>query len=271
MYVPYGDLEEQLKCSFCKLRFDKVAKSLLCGESICLTCEEEIKFNLDKNNEFKCKLEACQKMHKMPQNGFPLNSAVIRMLQNIKPTEIYRGEKYENLKSSLANLKINVNEFNYYLENKNETIKDYCKNLRSEVIACKESFIEHIENESKKLLDEINKYEQELIDRLSIPANINNMKSLYELVQEINEFRQKCEKSLNENKLKEVEIDEALKKLEKYTESLVKYQKDFKNDLFQNKYLNFFENKTKENFDLGSFKLLNKKYSGIFSKSIHFY
>ena len=68
------EVEDRLKCSFddCKKKFKQTAKVLPCGKSICVECEHDLE--LDKNNQFKCKL--CNQMHKMPTDGLPINEAI---------------------------------------------------------------------------------------------------------------------------------------------------------------------------------------------------
>ena len=128
------------------------------------------------------------------------------------------------------------------LENRNEKIKEYCQNLKSEVIAFKAKAIEHLEKECKQLMSEIDEYENQQI------INEHEYEELNKMTNEIDDFNKRLEPYLNTRnnlKIKKEDFDDSFSKITEYKNNLDLINlKKITNLLFNNEYLKFKENES---------------------------
>ena len=234
----------QLDCSYCKKEIKETAKLLECGESVCVDCENSIKDSLDKNGQFKCKV--CDRLHKMPNDGLLLNMTFEKM-KNQQPINPSVALKLEELENKLKETKTKFNEFKYYFENREEKVREYCKNIRLEVEMCKQRAIEHLEKECKKLFSEIDEYEIEQI-RILNNSEFRNFRSLNDIKSKVNEYCLNIETILVEKKVNKIEeIDQEIKMLQEYKKKL-EGNLDFMENALSNS-LNMKLNENKEFFE----------------------
>jgi len=110
----------------------------------------------------------------MPKNGLPENNIVLKML-SIKPIKVYRGESVELLEKSLKDILKKQILIKHTIENTKDIITDHCIELRSSVQLKTEEAIQNINEMSSKIIEEIDKHENELI-----LSNELNLKTIYE-------------------------------------------------------------------------------------------
>jgi hypothetical protein len=169
MYFEKTTINDILNCQDCLGRLEG-PKLLPCGETICSFCESLIKIrNL---NKFECLI--CKKEHEMPKNGLPENNIVLKML-SIKPIKVYRGESVELLEKSLKDILKKQILIKHTIENTKDIITDHCIELRSSVQLKTEEAIQNINEMSSKIIEDIDKHENELI-----LSNELNLKTIYE-------------------------------------------------------------------------------------------
>jgi hypothetical protein len=110
--------------------------------------------------DFKCKL--CQKEHSFSDNDtrkFTKN-LIVESFLNAKPSNIYRGKKFEDLKQKLASIKNQYESFSYEYEHAEENVKELCHFLRNDVQLVTESKIEELNKLSANIFSTIDDYEK---------------------------------------------------------------------------------------------------------------
>jgi len=126
-----------------------------------------------------------QQKHEMPKNGLPDNKVVSKMV-SIKPTKVSRGKAVDLLEESLVEILKKQKNIKKRIENSTDLVKEYCINLRSDIQLKTEEAIQQINDINSEIIDQIDKYEKELIE-----FNKVNSKSLDEynkVSKELEEF-----------------------------------------------------------------------------------
>jgi len=157
----------------------------------------------------------CKKKHEMPQDGLPNNEIVLEILE-IEIIQVSRGEAHDSLKILLNEIQKKRSIIKLGIDNSTDLVKEHCINLRSDVQLKTEEAIQQINDINSKLIEEIDEYEQELIE-----FNKNNSKSLEtfnSIVKELESFH-----TLNTEYLNQYQVDdEVVKKSNKEAIYLIK-------------------------------------------------
>jgi len=194
MFYEAKKIDNQLQCKQCEGRLD-VPKILPCGETICSFCETSIQVN---DQMFDCLV--CKDKHDMPKNGFIISKSLSKILA-IELTNVSRGEAYNSLMKSLDEIQKKRNIIKLGIDNGTDLVKQHCIELRSDVQLKTEEAIQQINDINSKLIEEIDEYEQELVD-----LNENNSISLdvfNAIVKELELFH-----TLNTEYLSKNEVDD---------------------------------------------------------------
>jgi hypothetical protein len=209
MYFNAYQVNKELLCSNCEGKLD-IPKILPCGETICSLCEKSIQVN---NQMFDCLV--CKDKHEMPKNGFKINKSLSDILAT-EQTKVSRGEAYDSLKKMSNEIQKNLNLIKLGIENGTDFVKEHCMDLRSDVQLKTEEAIQQINDINSKIIEEIDEYEQKLIN-----FNKTNSKSLdtfNKIVKELESFH-----TLNNEYLSKNEVDDKLiKKSNEDSTKLVK-------------------------------------------------
>jgi hypothetical protein len=192
MFYEAGKINKALLCKHCEGRLDK-PKILPCGVTICSFCEISIQVN---NQMFDCLV--CKKKHEMLQDGLPNNELALEILA-IEITRVSRGETYDSLKKLLNEIEKKCSIIKLGIKNSTDLVKEHCIDLRSDVQLKTEEAIQQINDINSKLIEEIDEYEQELIE-----FNKTNSKSLdlfNATVKELESFHTLNNENLNKNEV----------------------------------------------------------------------
>jgi len=251
MYFDTTKVNSILICNNCEERLD-IPKSLPCGEVICSICASSIQIN---DNKFTCLL--CKNKHEMPIDGLP-NSKLLLKLLAIEPTKVSRGKLFDTLERLLDEIQKKRNFIKLGIESSNDLIKEYCIDLRNSVQLTVEEAIQQINDISDKIIEEIDKYEQELI-------GLNNTNSL--LLQNFNKIAKDLESFHHNNTeylKKHVVDDEMIGKSNEEAKNLIKKAEleiqNLKDIIFDGRLFKFEKNKEKMNKSiLGETKVLDKR------------
>jgi predicted RNA-binding Zn-ribbon protein involved in translation (DUF1610 family) len=163
------------QCMRCNENIDE-PKLLPCGNTICTSCETEIKSK--KHDHFKCSL--CGETHIIDKNkDFPINQT-LKKFKKVHWTRNYQ-QMFENVQ--------NINELfiriNSTVENMESKLKNHCDNLRYQVDLSTESAIESLNID----FEAPNKNREEMLDMIS---KFENKK-----ISEIKQFlKEECEQSI---------------------------------------------------------------------------
>ena len=196
MFYEAGKINKALLCKHCEGRLDK-PKILPCGVTICSFCEISIQVN---NQMFDCLV--CKKKHEMLQDGLPNNELALEILA-IEITRVSRGETYDSLKKLLNEIEKKCSIIKLGIKNSTDLVKEHCIDLRSDVQLKTEEAIQQINDINSKIIEEIDEYEQKLIN-----FNKTNSKSLDTFNKIVKEL-ESCH-ALNTEYLNKNEVDDKL-------------------------------------------------------------
>ncbi len=231
MYFDSGQVNNFLSCKNCEGRLDK-PRILPCGNSICSFCISSI--HLKENKEFQCLV--CNELHEMPKNGLPLNNLAAEIL-SIKSVKVSRGNAFESLQETLREIEKNKIDFKNCVNNSDDCIKEHCVELRDKVQLKTEQAICKIKDLSEKVIDEINEYEQEIIDLNK--KNQDSLKFYDTIYKQLELFQLKMYDYLqltNLNDAKLIKLNQNAIILKENVESIIK---NIKNIIFSGRFLTF--------------------------------
>jgi hypothetical protein len=240
---------EILKCDKCRIPFDEYCqpKFLPCFKTICTTCELTIHKEAI-NKRFKCGV--CLNDHHIPDNGFVLNEIVTKIITT-EPTEISRGNGYEELKKNLNKIFSITNLLWHDCENGTDVIREYCNEQIRIIQLSTENKVEKINKLNDELIAFVKEYEKKCIESylnriISIKEDIN------EVIQEANIFLKEKQAYLQRYRIDDEEIKIFNKKSEKIQSALNKKSKKLKCLTFDEKIIKFLSNTNEINkFELG--------------------
>ncbi len=194
-----------LKCNQCDGKFTEYdqPRSLPCGKIVCNNCVLKIEKEAT-NKKFKCPI--CSKHHVIPEEGFVFNELAYHLVTS-KPTQIWRGKKYEKLKINLIKIESLINELKLNFENGADQVKEYCQEQRRLVQLATEKKIQELQTINEKLIKEIDEFETESIDTLLNGNETFQIKS-DQIIDEANKFLKEKEEYLKKSNINDDEIKE---------------------------------------------------------------
>ena len=178
MYFDSKQVNNLLNCIKCEGLIDE-PRLLPCGNSICSYCSSSIQ--LANNKEFQCLI--CNELHEMTQKGLPINKVLVNLL-SFEPINVSRGKAFDSLQQIMIDILKKQNVFKHRLSNPTDYIKEHFIELRNEVQLATEQFHEQIDAINKELIDEIDEYENKLID-FNINLDLESLKYFQDFAQEL--------------------------------------------------------------------------------------
>lgn len=256
MFYEESDISELLKCAHCATRFDSSIRLLPCGNSICDECSRKIHFRSGDPNssdvlEFDCKL--CKISHKIYATSggrrddcLPQNLKLLKLLNEIRPKEIYRGEIMRNFKLMASDIKSSHSTLDKLISNADMEIKNYCDKIRKEIKSNLDDSIDKINKNYSNLIREIDEYESTLLNSLKqLDENKNDesdshiAKDIANLISDSTRFYNDCELKLKKAFIDERDILKATKNAQELKQKQETLKNSFMNKLFNNKFLRF--------------------------------
>ena len=125
----------------CKLFLERPVLMPCCGSTICQEHEQSIDI---KDGKYKCPV--CEEQENYPQNGFPLNKKIMKLIENGD----HFGEMRKRVLNSIPILESIIKE--HETMNSEGIIYDYFAELRNQVDTHREEIIEQIYNKSAEIL-----------------------------------------------------------------------------------------------------------------------
>lgn len=246
MFYREADINKNLKCKRCLLRFSDPKIIVPCLKTLCANCVDELTTNDGHIDCFFCQIK-----HKVPTDGFKLNEPLAELLK-LAPNTVYRSPMVKQLKEKLDQMSLLSDELVDKVINSTDEISSYCSSLRNQIDLVAETRIEEVNALRADFLKQVNDYEKECMEKmkLNIPIFNNQIDDLQKLKQE------------TDNYLSEFEIDDQIVKMhnERTELNLVKLKQlseDLKSKQFNGKLLIFKANETIDNQLLGSFNYDN--------------
>ena len=251
MFYSQTSIDCLKRCPGCQEEYQRPFM-LPCGQTVCQHCI--LKSKRLKSEVILCSF--CSDSHAIPSNGFPINKMVLELLK-IKPEEIHRSDAVDKLKNLLKIIQIKVVNLHNDIQKGKETIHKHFSIVKNDIQIRTDQLVEQIQNFNKELTNEANEQELKCIENYTCNAKTDveiNCKSL-----NILDFCTIWSNYLNESKINDNEVDDALKLAESHLEKINEEEGNFLAKIFNNK-IPVFE-KSKKPFDkarlLGSLKFIN--------------
>lgn len=201
MFYEESKIKTILDCKNCNQRLD-TPRVLPCGSNLCSSCVS--KLTSEMTDEFACL--TCSKKHTMPKDGFPINEALVSLLQ-LEPNEISRGDVAKNLRNQLFYIQKDLDHFTSSLEDGVDVIKEHCCNLKNQVQLASEQIILEINTSNEKFISKIEKYEKQCIQIFESKRNEKNELNI--LIEELKMFHKEWDTYLKELKINDQLMKEA--------------------------------------------------------------
>lgn len=235
MFYDQSSIEQLLKCQNCNQLYDLYEQPRIlpcCGKTLCERCIERIEKEV-RNNLFKCVM--CHDECVMPKKKFPVNELVARLALE-QPKEVYRGEVCEEFKINLFNLESLASKLNCDMHHGEDTIKEHCFELRRIIQLATEKKIQEIITSSSLLINRVDDYEQDTIDKYR--KNFEFKKMLSDIIEKVNGFIKEQKSYLSQFVINENEIGLSNMKLDALKQKLEE-NLNIKKTLFNNRLMSF--------------------------------
>jgi hypothetical protein len=225
MFYEEEKISSVLHCPNCEKIF-KDPRLLPCENTICQGCVDEMR-TVNANEVLKCKI--CEQVHVIPDGGF-LKNNVVNELLGLQPKELYRGKAYENLRTKLEQISSELNELEESLNNSQYKIKEHCDYLRNDIQVATESAIDLINQHSKELLEQVDKYEKTC--RENFISNEKVTSSMSTFLDENKKFHSEWNDYMKKSDIDEEKLNSACKTAEENLDKLGLKRSLFKGLLF---------------------------------------
>lgn len=137
---------DETKCLYldCNSIFERPVTLTCCGESICQHHVEDLSINDDKSI-IKCPF--CSNVYELPKNGLPINKTIQRLV-NMNLSASHRAAK-----NNLNYLNDEIQKLESLLNNPDEFIRGYFKEIKEKIRDKRKSMIVYYQNLLKQLDD----------------------------------------------------------------------------------------------------------------------
>lgn len=212
MFYQKSTIENHFKCQRCDNNLDK-PMLLECGKTVCTACIERLPRKATKN-EYECLF--CFRKHLIPPSGFPQNELISKLMRQT-PSEVYRNEQVESLKTTMASLENELNKLKRKTNDTLDIVKNHCSLLRSKTT------LQTANKKTESLLESVNYkisvYEKESLEQLNNTTSEYNQ-NLNQICAQINEFLVENKNYLERFRIDSGEIADAINKAEELKEKL---------------------------------------------------
>jgi len=155
------------------------------------------------NRRFKC--EICLEDHKIPEKGLIISELACHLIAS-KPKPIWRGKKYEKLKTNLDKLDSLKRRLKFDLESGNDNVKIYCNEQKRRVQLAFEKMMQVLNDLNEAFIKQIDDYEMDCIKQSKI-MNETAKANLENLINEANNFVSEQKEFLNKLEIDDDEIE----------------------------------------------------------------
>ncbi len=152
-------------CRFCGNHLQEPIL-LPCGNTVC-------KFHSEEIAEEQCKF--CQEIHIIPKNGFPVNDFAKKQLENQhESVNLIKFSKFNDSKKLIEELNTGLRDLELIQKDPQNYISNYFRELARQVDLRREVFINEIQEYSNELINNIDRFEKECMEKSTNIINVNN-------------------------------------------------------------------------------------------------
>jgi len=143
--------------------------------------------------------------HKIPEKGLIISELACHLIAS-KPKPIWRGKKYEKLKTNLDKLDSLKRRLKFDLESGNYNVKIYCNEQKRRVQLAFEKMMQVLNDLNEAFIKQIDDYEMDCIKQSKI-MNETAKANLENLINEANNFVSEQKEFLNKLEIDDDEIE----------------------------------------------------------------
>ena len=229
MFYKEDEISEDLKCPYCKNKYDD-PRIIECESSFCMSCIEFLTKN--NSNGFQCPV--CNEFHEQPKKGYLKNTNLAKLCKK-KANKVYRSPLADALEIQLDELKQNINKLAKENDQGEDKIKEYCNDLRNEVQRHLRELTESLKNQSLDLIHTIDVYEYEAMRKFDANHNLR----LDAFLNETRQFHEKWAEYFKQFKIDNEEVKLASHETKKLQNKLKKESELFLSKVFRFNLLKF--------------------------------
>lgn len=220
--------EDALICPSCKNRFES-PRILPCMESICNKC-------IDSSDDFECPL--CLAVHPVPEDGFPINKSLIRVLNLLDENKILNQNELQKYRTHLKSAEKLINYLDCDMEKAKAEIKQYCESIKSKIVDTIDQQVYYLNDIRDELVDEVYLYEKECLK--TVEKNGKDLDYFKKCAHD-------CQVLIQSEDLKKTESSGKISRIRNIEWKLATHKKKYKNFLFKNVKLIYNELKIEQN------------------------
>lgn len=191
------DVSEALKCQMCSKMFSQPVQ-MPCGETVC-----KMHFS-SLNGDRTVKCELCMGEHEIPEEGFPENRAIQRMIQmSLNKLDSDSCHFYKNARISFGELFNKLKLFESIQNDPNNLIEGYFSDLIHNIKTSRSDLHKEIDDYYDKLLEDMQLNMNECIRSSEYSKSLTSDELFYFQNEVSKAFKMS---DLNETKWKDIEI-----------------------------------------------------------------
>jgi hypothetical protein len=198
MFYQADKIDSVLICDVCDNKMVD-PRLLPCGRSVCHRCVD-ILADTDKK---KIKCQNCAKTHQIPDEGFPKNVTLQKLLE-FEAKEVLRSSHIEEFKKVLDILNATKQRIESTLECGDATIRDHCDKVRNDMQLAIEQAHAKLDEFHKDFMDQIDTHEKECQAKFKFIQQ--NKQDIEKVLNESNELLSKSNHLLNQFKIDQTEL-----------------------------------------------------------------
>jgi hypothetical protein len=198
MFYQADNIDSILICEVCDIKLVD-PRLLPCGKSVCHRCVD-ILADSDKK---RIECQNCGKTHEIPDEGFPKNSALQKLLE-FKAKDVSHPSHIEEFRKLLDNLYDTKQSIETTLECGDSRIRDHCDKIRNDMQLAIEQAHAKLDEIHKDFMHEIDNHEKECQSKFKLIQQ--NKVDINKALNESNELISKSNRLLKQFKIDQSEL-----------------------------------------------------------------
>jgi hypothetical protein len=236
MFYQADKIDSILICNVCE---NKMVDSRLlpCGKSVCHRCVDI----LADTGKKRIKCENCSKIHEIPEDGFPNNIALKKLLE-FEAKEVSQSNQIEEFKELLDNLNATKQIIQSTLECGDATIRDHCDKVRNDMQLAIEQAHAKLDEFHKEFMDEIDNHEKEC--QAKFKTIQQNKVDIDKALNDSNELLSKSNHLLQQFKIDQTQLSTLFESAHLLQTNLETAKDKLQREMFDNSLLKFEKQKS---------------------------
>jgi hypothetical protein len=236
MFCQADKIDSILICDVCDNKIID-PRLLPCGKSVCQRC---VVILADTDNK-RVKCQNCAKTHEIPEEGFPKNLALQKLLE-VETNEVSRSNHIEELKNILDILNATKQTIESTLECGDAKIRDHCDKVRNDMQLAIEQAHAKLDEFHKDFMEEIDNHEKECQEKFKLIHK--NKQNMEKALNESNELISKSNHLLKQFKIDPTEFSTQLERGQSLQTKLETIKDGIHRDMFNESLLKFEKQKS---------------------------